>query len=325
MRVATSNISIFKPCYFSYLHTPLFPVIDAVCMSMSIPVAFKPTFVDESVILNPNLDNDIDNSFLTNADYHGFHADGGLLNNLPLHLFDNKSSVNNPLENENSNLNPEILGIRCSDGFPFEKYPKTPEEAGYSDFGQYLTEDEAKKVSDSDISKLYLTDPLYLQYVNKRFEGYRSKRKRSNKKGNRSKINTYSVDTKTKYFNGAYGILGDYVNNMVETAIYYQEEEGQFRTNNERKQTLELFCYFVGIFDFGPNNDKKQKIMPVEIFKFIQVRALIKTAAWLNIELIQIESILKNYYKDNINVDDESIWYNLKKEQLDKFYQSCIG
>jgi predicted acylesterase/phospholipase RssA len=80
--VTGTNISQGKPKYFSVYHTPDFPVILAVCISMTFPVVFKPKYVEFQV--NKALDKFDD----YNLGYKGMYVDGGMLNNLPFHAFD---------------------------------------------------------------------------------------------------------------------------------------------------------------------------------------------------------------------------------------------
>ena len=58
--------------YFSRKHTPHFPLVDAVAISMNFPMIFKPVWVELS----------------DKPEYNGYWVDGGLLNNRPIHAFD---------------------------------------------------------------------------------------------------------------------------------------------------------------------------------------------------------------------------------------------
>jgi predicted acylesterase/phospholipase RssA len=95
-----ANVTQKRPKYFSVQTTPKFPVIEAVAISMNLPILFKPVYIDA-------LD-----------DYQGYWVDGGLLNNLPLHAFDEART--NPLLSDDPNLrplHPGILGLRLTPGF----------------------------------------------------------------------------------------------------------------------------------------------------------------------------------------------------------------
>lgn len=74
------NISRHQPMYFSLHHTPDFPVTEAVGISMNIPIIFKPIWVDFEVRKGDKNQN---------IKYQGLWGDGGLLNNYPIHAFDN--------------------------------------------------------------------------------------------------------------------------------------------------------------------------------------------------------------------------------------------
>ena len=86
--VTGTNLTHRRPAYFSSKHTEDFPVADAVAISMSFPI-FKPVWV-----------------FNNPKDFGGFWADGGVLNNLPIHAFDRPNS---------GHLNPAVLGLRLDE------------------------------------------------------------------------------------------------------------------------------------------------------------------------------------------------------------------
>jgi predicted acylesterase/phospholipase RssA len=83
------NITTGKPQYFNKRQTPKFPVVDAVCISSAFPFAFKP-------VLTLDCDG-VDN---------GYWVDGGLLDNLPMHAFDEKPD---------GPLNESIVSLRLED------------------------------------------------------------------------------------------------------------------------------------------------------------------------------------------------------------------
>lgn len=80
-RVTGTNITRNAPMYFSVVDTPDFPVVEAVGISMNIPILYKPILVNCEVDLNR-----IGSSY--NEKYKGLYVDGGMVNNLPLHAFD---------------------------------------------------------------------------------------------------------------------------------------------------------------------------------------------------------------------------------------------
>lgn len=73
------NISRHEPRYFSLWHTPDFPVVEAVALSMSVPIVFRPVYVEGGVRQG---DKD------QNTAYQGLYVDGGMLNNYPVRAFD---------------------------------------------------------------------------------------------------------------------------------------------------------------------------------------------------------------------------------------------
>lgn len=287
IRVNTTNMSKNIPCVFSNTNTPDFPVIDAVCMSMSIPFTFKPTFVDTNVVVG--------GKGVDNEDYYGFHVDGGMLNNFPLHLYDNDAS----------GLNNSVLGIRLSDGYPNDKYRDTKED----------------KVDMKIKSKSYFEDPLYRRFLEGKYRWERKEKNQDEDAENDSRKAQYlrttrhTISIKEEIYNGSAGMLLEYLQNAFDTGIYYYGEEGQFRSAEERSQALELFCYPVGLFDFAPT-----KKLVKEAFSFTQARSLLKSAAWFGISIEEIEDLLKEYYKDVIDVEEP--WSKIK-ERLIIFYASC--
>lgn len=101
--ITGTNITRQRPGLFSRRHTPSFPVAEAVGISLSIPPAFKPVFVEANVPVGP---------FHTRADaYHGLWVDGGVLNNLPIHAFDSLAPAGS-----GGALHPNVLGLRLTDG-----------------------------------------------------------------------------------------------------------------------------------------------------------------------------------------------------------------
>lgn len=103
--IAGTNLSTATPHFFSAQTTPLFPVVEAVGLSMSIPVMFKPVWIETKA---PQYDK-----------YRGWWADGGICNNLPLHAFNKDSSGKTPDEARarvKLPLNPGVLALTLNDG-----------------------------------------------------------------------------------------------------------------------------------------------------------------------------------------------------------------
>jgi NTE family protein len=79
--IVGTNVSAHSGRYFSVGHTPDFPVVDAVVLSMSMPFVFKP------VLVNTHVDSDHVEDDYTKS-YNGLYVDGGMAQNFPLHAFD---------------------------------------------------------------------------------------------------------------------------------------------------------------------------------------------------------------------------------------------
>lgn len=79
--IVGTNVSAHSGRYFSVGHTPDFPVVAAVVLSMSMPFVFKP------VLVNTHVDSDRSEDDYTKS-YNGMYVDGGMAQNFPLHAFD---------------------------------------------------------------------------------------------------------------------------------------------------------------------------------------------------------------------------------------------
>lgn len=114
-----TNITTQKPEFFSAEHTPDFPVVEAVGISMNIPFMYKPITIEGAVKIG-------DES--TNKRYQGIWMDGGTLNNLPIHAFDKHSPFSCTGDKDLKPLHPGILALRLTN-------PKEPlkecEEGGW--------------------------------------------------------------------------------------------------------------------------------------------------------------------------------------------------
>jgi NTE family protein len=102
LRITGVNVSRGRPMNFSAAVTPDFPLDEAVGISMNLPFVFKPVDVFRSPLW---------------PGYDGFWVDGGLLNNYPLHAFDQPGSTM---------LNPNVLGLRLTDGYPGQPVEDKP-------------------------------------------------------------------------------------------------------------------------------------------------------------------------------------------------------
>jgi NTE family protein len=142
LRITGTNVYRNRPYYFSSSHTPTFPVSLAVEISMNLPILFKPIIVDSLIAVNK-----ANNVF--SEEYKGLWVDGGLLNNLPIHAFDNLISANShPKDKSLFCLNDNIIAIRLMDGFK--------------------RMDEIKKISNFNYNTVFNTTLIQqLSYLNK--------------------------------------------------------------------------------------------------------------------------------------------------------------
>lgn len=80
-----TNLSTQEPKLFSVYHTPDFPVIEAVSISMNLPFIFRPVYINGAVKFSG------DDAY--NRPYRGLYADGGIITNLPFRVFYNLQSI----------------------------------------------------------------------------------------------------------------------------------------------------------------------------------------------------------------------------------------
>jgi NTE family protein len=130
--VTGTNVTHKAFRYFSVYHTPRFPVVYAIAISMNIPFAFRPIFVNYEV--NRRVQGNERTDYRIR--YAGLYVDGGMLNNYPIHAFDTKASAEAlqlkhkgkiaktevGAENDhfhNSYVNDNILGFRLSEHVNF--------------------------------------------------------------------------------------------------------------------------------------------------------------------------------------------------------------
>jgi predicted acylesterase/phospholipase RssA len=129
LAVIATNLRTNYPMVFSADTTPKFPVADAVAMSASFPFLFKPTLIGKDFDTGCK-----DKSSI--ADYPGFYADGGLTNNVPIHVFDTAPLVCDPLfsseDPDQKFLASGMLGLRLSPGDPPSNSTST-ELSGYQE------------------------------------------------------------------------------------------------------------------------------------------------------------------------------------------------
>lgn len=122
LAICATNVSQRRSFTFSAAKTPLFPVLEAVGMSACYPGVFKPIYIRSGAndaVLGP---------------LRGLWLDGGILNNIPVHAFDEMPSMRARARNANAVplLNPNVLALRLVGGKPGE-------EVAYRDPEQDIT------------------------------------------------------------------------------------------------------------------------------------------------------------------------------------------
>ncbi|MET3930587.1 putative acylesterase/phospholipase RssA [Lysobacter sp. OAE881] len=100
LKVCATNLSQRRSVIFSAVTTPDFPVIEAVGMSACYPFVFKPVFINA-----PSHD-------LVLGQLRGLWLDGGILNNIPIHSFDDVSA------GSVGRLNKHVLALLLHEGAP---------------------------------------------------------------------------------------------------------------------------------------------------------------------------------------------------------------
>ncbi|MEA2165014.1 MAG: hypothetical protein QOK37_3141 [Thermoanaerobaculia bacterium] len=258
-----TNITTKASLPFSVDATPDFPVVDAVCLSMSIPALFKPTFIAAEV----NLDSNADLAY--NYRYKGFFVDGGMLANIPMHAFD--------YEDDNPNLgtqHPQVFGIGLADGVDRN------ENAGFQEDDCYKRYREAERAKSARLSaaeqelkreKQRQTDAAINQYL-KLPDRVRNALPNMSATDERRSFDLapggffYVIRPVRRLF-APFAVFGDLLGNLLSTLTDYAPEAGQFRTPEERGRYVPLDAYDVTIASFSPEPN---------LVKFVNVRSFNK-------------------------------------------------
>lgn len=98
-----TNISRQRLEIFSYQTTPDFPIATAVRISGGIPLYFAPIALDDSL---HRIEKGDTSSFIN------YYADGGMICNYPISMFDTCEDAGNPLLCNKLKFNPQTLGIK---------------------------------------------------------------------------------------------------------------------------------------------------------------------------------------------------------------------
>jgi len=254
LRLAVTNLTQKQPALFSCFLTPNFPVIDAVAGSMSIPLAFKPSFFNGTVRLSKVIGTPNANGSLSlgreaeerpdsdhNKSYRGFFCDGGTLMNLPIHAFDydgNETDYKKRVVEMKKNM----IGIRNSGGLPLNELE----------------------------DPLFYEDPLYKCYekYDIMLEGTKNLNEKPDVVSNKDKM-------EIQYnWSGGYSPLLNNVGNIVGTLLYSMEE-GQIRSLEELEATSNFFSYGIDTLDFAVGK---------HLLSFTHARAFIKMTILLGVD-----------------------------------------
>jgi hypothetical protein len=91
----------------------------------------------------------------------------------------------------------------------------------------------------------------------------------------------------------------------------YDMEEGQIRSAEELKQTMNLFSYGIGLFDFTA---------PTELSYFAQIRAMIKVAINIGVKQEDVMKVIQEkYLMELLKGDDEII--NREVNLLNQYWE----
>lgn len=237
LRVTGCNTTTHLPLIFSASTTPNFPIAEAVGISMSIPFYFKPVEVGTVDLFNPTK-TEILSGVCNNSDddkkYTGFWVDGGMLNNLPIHAFDDINNAQTNLTSisnfDGSALNPNILAFRLQNGFDKKYYTLDGEPDGLN------FQLRAQKL-------LYFGDKAKQSFENGEILGAIGALAQT------GILDNDIVDSIVRSIDLSY--LFRYCTDIFDT-LMYPSEDGQLRTAKERSQTVELYTGFIGTMDFAP-------------------------------------------------------------------------
>ncbi len=172
--IAATNLSTGRPEYFSKDTTPWFSVIEAVGLSMTFPIVFKPGLVEVGELYEKLIASRLNDARMNLppaeyerlrsqleglSDLNGWYADGGIANNLPMHAFNNhhdeRARTLPPFARRAAKLNERMLALKIDDPpTPRPKIPSTTDHVSMlfnaimwsTTDGQIRTEEEARQV-----------------------------------------------------------------------------------------------------------------------------------------------------------------------------------
>ena len=259
LRVTGVNLKKKRPYYFSAFHTPDFPVIEAIAISMNLPGIFRPISVES-------------------RNRTGEWIDGGLLTNYPIHAFDNveneyKNTLTpgssilssdfakdydfDELPNEPLDFNPNVFGFDLVSEFP-KGIDKKTKDIWLKRKAVKITENEGSEYNFNEIFEqiLKLTNPLIPLPV-KIQESIKKNIKELYGKDNSSKKKSEEQDIQILK------LFGDLYN-----AFLYPSSEGQIRSKEERKNTINLPTYNLEVTEFAPFANPMKLLEDIESVKY---------------------------------------------------------
>jgi predicted acylesterase/phospholipase RssA len=282
-----TNITNKLSLPFSVDATPDFPLVDAVCLSMSIPGLFKPTLVTGEVKLGKQPD-----IAAHNYNYKGYFVDGGMLANIPIHAFDYEADNPHP-----GVQHPRVFGIGLADGVDRN------ENAGFQNDFAYDKYRIAKQIRSSkkgktaeeqqeDMKKQQKTDAAINAYL-KLPDRQRNSLPNMSATDERRSFNldpggySYTIDTKSRLF-APLAVFVDLLGALLGTLTDYTPEAGQFRTPAERERYVPLDAYDITITTFTPDED---------LTLFVNVRSFNKLYWYFFRRAPSAETIQKHFPK----------------------------
>lgn len=257
--------------HFSKRLTPDFPIADATALSMSIPGAFKPAFVDAVVDISKagkkksgeTLEKYRDRKAFI-ASYQGLYMDGGMVENLPLHVFDYEDFPQ-LRDKRVVDVNAHVLAIGLDPG-------PDPLDTKFFSNSLYQSYLAARKQKD------YADDPegwevLQKEYANTVQQHQKNVLALSNTGDVYEPFLATFQPEKTKYGNN-FALLGKLFGETL-NGILTGGRESLLRVQQERDQYIKMYPYDIGTLDFSANED---------LVAFIQGRAEDKVREYFGFE-----------------------------------------
>jgi NTE family protein len=239
-----TNITNQLSLPFSVDATPEFPVVDAVCLSMSIPGLFKPTFVAAEVKSDGTPE-----TKAHNYKYKGYFVDGGMLVNIPIHAFDNEADN-------------DVFGIGLADGVDRNERPDFQQDPIYQKYRK-ARQAMRRGRTDEELEKEQLeqkkTDAAIVAYL-RLPDDQRNLLPNISATDERRSFNlepggySYTIQPLRRYW-APLAIFADLFGQLSSTLLDYSPEAGQFRTPEERERYVPLDAYDITLTTFTPDEN----------------------------------------------------------------------